>query len=186
MKKHLIWSNRNLDIKDWEDGLREHYEINGLDYDAYDESDHDNTMWELNNMYLDDERCNLDIQLHEDIIVIADLGLWHGRRIGYKIIESGNIKDCLYDNNCIYCEWYVDDEGELRFYGSHHDGTNHYFYRVFKSCTTDDERDDLMNALYHGRPNAQELTSKYTERLGDYIGDVYGWAFPNRKNVEVV
>ena len=36
------------------------------------------------------------IQLSRPIFVVGDLGLWHGRRMGYKEIECGNISDCLY------------------------------------------------------------------------------------------
>ena len=41
-------------------------------------------MYEINNRYLDDERVNLNIQLDQPILVIADLGLWNGRRPGYQ------------------------------------------------------------------------------------------------------
>ena len=49
-------------------------------------------MYEINNRYLDDERVNLNIQLDQPILVIADLGLWNGRRTGYQEISSGNIR----------------------------------------------------------------------------------------------
>ena len=52
-------------------------------------------MCETNADYLSDERVNLNIQLSQPILVIADLGLWNGRRMGYKEIPSGNIRDCL-------------------------------------------------------------------------------------------
>lgn len=52
-------------------------------------------MYEINGDYLNDERSNLNIQLSRPILVIGDLELWHGRRMGYKEIESGNISDCL-------------------------------------------------------------------------------------------
>ena len=185
-KKHVIWSNLNLELAEWEDGLREHYEINNLSYDNYDEDDHYNTMCELNNMYLDDERMNLNKNLSRTIIIIADLGLWHGRRTGYKLINSGNISDCLSDGVCDYREWYVDNKGEMRFTGHHHDGTNHYYYRVAKPTATEDHIDDITNALYNGdTEKAEKLIKKYTDRLGDYIGDIYGWKFPHRAKTTI-
>ena len=48
-------------------------------------------MYEINGEYLNDERENLDIQLSQPILVIGDLGMWNGRRMGYKEIASGNI-----------------------------------------------------------------------------------------------
>ena len=55
-------------------------------------------MYEINGEYLNDERENLDIQLSQPILVIGDLGMWNGRRMGYKEIASGNIRDCLYSD----------------------------------------------------------------------------------------
>ena len=69
-------------------------------------------MYEINNDYLGDERMNLNIQLDRPILVIGDLGLWNGRRSGYKEIESGNIRDCLYADTD-YSTWYVDRLGDL-------------------------------------------------------------------------
>ena len=95
MVKHVIWSNLNLNLDDWKEWLLEdHPNIDPDDEDALYR-----LIVDTNNDYLDDERCNLDIQLSQPILVIADLGLWHGRRMGYKEIESGNIRDCLYDPN---------------------------------------------------------------------------------------
>jgi hypothetical protein len=180
-KKHMIWSNMDLNLTEWEEVLRERYEINNLSYDNYDEIDHYNTMRELNDMYLDDERVNLDVDLGRTIIIIADLGLWHGRCTGYKLVKSGNISDCLSDGVCDYREWYVDEKGEMRFTGHHHDGTNFYLYRVAKPTATDDQIDELTSALYCGdAEKAEILIKRHTDRLGDYIGDVYGWKFPYR------
>lgn len=95
MVKHVIWSNLNLNLDDWKEWLLEdHPNIDPDDEDALYR-----LMVDTNDDYLDDERCNLSIQLSQPILVVADLGLWHGRRMGYKEIESGNIRDCLYDPN---------------------------------------------------------------------------------------
>lgn len=41
----------------------------------------------------DDEISNLDMFLEGNILLIADLGLWNGRKSGYRIIDNnvGNI-----------------------------------------------------------------------------------------------
>ena len=89
MVKHVIWSNLNLNLDDWKEWLLEdHPNIDPDDEDALYR-----LMVDTNDDYLDDERCNLNIQLSQPILVIADLGLWNGRRMGYKEIESGNIRD---------------------------------------------------------------------------------------------
>ena len=88
--QHVIWSNYDLDYeRDWKGLLEE-------EYPDMTEEERELLMYEMNNSYLDDERCNLNIQLDCPIIVIADLGLWHGRASGYREIESGNVRDCLY------------------------------------------------------------------------------------------
>ncbi len=126
---HLIWSNYYIDYEDWREDLE-------ADYPDLTEDERNRKMLEINNDYLDDERDNLNIQLSQPILVIADIGLWYGRRQGYKEIESGNIRDCLY-SNYDYTTWYVDKQGDLRCDDVHHDGTNHYLYRVFKDNATD-------------------------------------------------
>ena len=123
--RHIIWSNMNLEADDWRDSYKEYLEINGLDDDPNDENKLYEYMVEANDDYLSDERRNLDIQFSQPIIAIGDLGRWNGRVTGYKMIDSGNITDCLYSDTD-YTEWYVDKYGDLRANAVHHDGTNHY------------------------------------------------------------
>lgn len=87
-QRHLIWSNYDLDYEDWRDDLEE-------DHPELTEDERMALMYEINNRYLDDERVNLNIQLDQPILVIADLGLWNGRRTGYQEISSGNIRDTV-------------------------------------------------------------------------------------------
>ena len=135
-------------------------------------------MYEINNRYLDDERVNLNIQLDQPILVIADLGLWNGRRTGYQEISSGNIRDCLYSGRDIeYATWYVDKLGDLRCDAIHHDGTNHLLYRTYKPGARDSQIDLLKEKLYYGKAVHTDIT-RITRRLGDEIGKAYGWDFP--------
>ena len=138
-------------------------------------------MYEINNRYLDDERVNLNIQLDQPILVIADLGLWNGRRTGYQEISSGNIRDCLYSGRDIeYATWYVDKLGDLRCDAIHHDGTNHLLYRTYKPGARDSQIDLLKEKLYYGKAVRTDIT-RITRRLGDEIGKVYGWDFPKHR-----
>lgn len=173
---HIVWSDINLDFEDWRNDLQEQYP---------DESEDKliSRMYEINREYLDDERVNLDIQLSQSIIVIGDLGLWNGRANGYKIIESGNIKDCLY-SDCDMNEWYVDKNGDFRCTAIHHDGRNHYLYRTFKPTVTEAQIENLKNKIYMGTATRKDIT-RITKRLGDEIGAVYGWKFPPKTRKEV-
>ena len=172
---HLIWSNYNLDLDDWREDLLEEYP------DA-NESELYQLMDERNSSYLDDERCNLNIQMAMPIIIIGDLGLWNGRRTGYKDIPSGNIRDCLYSDTD-YTTWYVDRLGDLRCDAVHHDGTNHYLYRAFKPGVSEAQMDRLREKIYDGSVTRADIT-RVTQRLGDAIGKVYGWDFPQKAHVK--
>lgn len=175
-QRHVIWSNTDLDIDDWREAYKEFLEANELENDPNDENAIYEWMYETNNEYLNDERANLNIQMPQSILVIADLGLWNGRAMAYKEIPSGNIKDCLYSNTD-YTEWYVDNRGDLCAEAIHHDGTNHYLYRVYKDSVTETQRENLKEKIYSGRATRADIT-RITKRLGDEIGNVYGWNFP--------
>ena len=177
--RHIIWSNMHLDVDDWREGYKEFLEINELDADPNDEQALYEWMVETNGDYLSDERVNLNIQLSQPIIVIGDLGLWHGRVMGYKEIPSGNIRDCLYADTD-YTEWYVDQYGDLRADATHHDGTNHYLYRVFKDGASETQMENLRDKIYHGKATRADIT-RLTRRLGDEIAAVYGFDIPKQR-----
>ena len=169
--KHIIWSDYALDYEDWRGVLES-------EYPDLSENERVALMYEMNGDYLDDERANLNIQLPQPIIVIGDLGLWYGRRMGYKEIESGNISDCLYSDTD-YSTWYVDKLGDLRCDAIHHDGTNRLLYRTYKPGVRESQIDLLKEKLYYGTATRADIT-RITRRLGDEIGKVYGWDFPQR------
>lgn len=169
--RHVIWSNIDLDLDDWRDDLK-------AEYPGLTEDEMYRLMNEINDDYLDDERINLNIQLSEPIIAIGDLGLWNGRRSGYRMIESGNIRDCLYsDRDIDYAEWYVDKYGDFRADMIHHDGTNYILYRVFKDGTTDWQKENLKEKIYNGMAARADIT-RVTRRLGDEIAKVRGFDIP--------
>ena len=177
--RRIVWSDQNLDIENWREGYKEYLEANELDLDPDDEQAIYEWMVETNGEYLSDERMNLDIQLSQPIIIIGDLGRWNGRVMGYKMIDSGNIKDCLYSDTD-FTEWYVDRYGDLRADAVHHDGTNHYLYRVFKEGVTESQIERLQDKIYLGKATRADIT-RVTKRLGDEIGRVYGWDFPKSR-----
>lgn len=165
MRKHVIWTS-DVDVDDYKEWLEEEYP------DASETE-----KWELaeeeNGMRLDDERTNLDIQLDADILVIANLGLWNGRHSGYKVLPSGNIKDCLY-SDADYNTWYLDDRGDLCCDAVHHDGTNYYTYREWKPGVSEVQKENLLEKIYYGKATRRDIT-RVTRRLGDDIARVYGW-----------
>ena len=153
--RHIIWSNQNLDVDDWREDYKEFLEANELDDDPNDEQALYEWMEETNYDYLSDERVNLNVQLSQPIIVIGNIGRWNGRVMGYKDIPSGNIRDCLYADTD-YTEWYVDKYGDLRADATHHDGTNHYLYRVFKDGVSETQMENLRDKIYHAYLDSHE------------------------------
>ena len=170
--RHIIWSDYNLNYDDWREDLEEQYP-------ELSDNERFLKMLEVNADYLSDERVNLNIQLSRPILVIADLGRWNGRFSGYKEIPSGNIRDCLYSDTD-YTTWYVDKLGDLRCDAVHHDGTNHYLYRTYKDGVSDEQIENLKGKIYNGIADREDIT-RITSRLGDEIGKVYGWDFPQRQ-----
>lgn len=164
MKKHIIWSNMNLgDPEEWD------FE----DKDEMTEEEIQERIYELNSSYLDDERINLK-KIINPILIIADLGLWNGRRQGYKIIESGNISDILWDifyADADYAEWYSDGK-DIRGTIIHHDGTNNYLYREIKDR---DKVGTLLDKIYAGEDIDRRTLSRYTKSIHPYVQEVYGW-----------
>ena len=173
--RHVIWSN-DLDYDDWKDDLEEQYP-------ELSENERIALMYEINGDYLDDERSNLDIQLSRPILVVGDLGLWNGRRMGYKEIQSGNIRDCLYSDTD-YVTWFVDRNGDFRCDAIHHDGTNHYLYRVYKDGVSETQIDNLKEKIYYGKATRADIV-RVTRRLGDDIAKVYGFPIPHQRQVAV-
>ena len=175
--RHIIWSNYDLDYEDWRDDLE-------AEYPELTEDQRIALMYEINGDYLDDERVNLNIQLSQPILVIGDLGLWYGRRSGYKEIESGNIRDCLYADTD-YSTWYVDKLGDLRCDAIHHDGTDHYLYRAYKDGVRESQIELLKDKLYRGIATRADVT-RITRRLGDDIARVYGFSIPRARQAPMV
>lgn len=164
--EHTIWSNANLNFSEWRKSLLEELP-DASDYEL------ERLMYELNDEYLEDEKMNLDVQLDRPILMIADLGLWNGRKSGYKEIQSGNIRDCFVSVGD-YVTWYVNDNGDFCCDDTHHDGTNHYRYRTYKKNASERQIEGLKAKLYDGTATEADI-NKVTVGLGKKIAAVYGW-----------
>ena len=171
-ERRIIWGNYDLDCENWRDDLE-------AEYPNMSEEERIALMYEINSNYLDDERTNLSVQLPQPILMIADIGRWDGRYSGYGEIKSGKISDCLY-SELDYATWYVDKLGDLRCDAIHHDGTNHYLYRVYKPGVRESQIDLLKEKLYEGKATRADIT-RITRRLGDEIAKVYGFSIPKQR-----
>ena len=82
--KHVIYSDESSQYDEFEKAWRE-----DTGPANYPDGDVPEYTWEMFgddlNDWLADERMNLNWQIEGEIVAIASLGLWHGRRLGYKI-----------------------------------------------------------------------------------------------------
>lgn len=169
MKKRIIWSNMNINPDDWKEIYKEIAEENGWDEDTDDENNLWNYIYEELDHYIDDERMNLDVTTDGRILVVADLGLWYGRRQGYRILDR-NVKNIL-SADVDYVEWYSDG-CNIKATAAHHDGTNYYEYRVIRE---DRNIQNLLDAIDNGEEITRKKLNYYTRSLEPYVRRVYGW-----------
>ena len=158
--KHTIWSNV-INVEDWKDDIKEQYP-------DIDENEIYEVAYRENEVYFDDEKANLDKELGNNIVIVADLGLWNGRRAAHKFV--GTNLNSVFSGTCgDYVTWYVED-GEIKCEDSHHDGTNYYVYRLLKPNISQFEFEEFA---YEN--TMKEAVDKYTEPLGRYVAEIYGW-----------
>lgn len=175
-KKHIIWTN---DIAESDlEYARENLVENGIE-DINDEMSY-NTCRENIDLYYEDEKINLNKPLHGRVLCIADLGLWNGRRSGYRIMGA-NLNEVLKAFQGDYCEVYFDGRN-ICATDTHHDGTNHYTFREIRE---DKNIDNLLGKLYNGTATSRDIAT-YTKSLAPYACEIYGWKYayarkPNRK-----
>lgn len=126
------------------------------------EDDLDNLQWELKRK-----------QAAGQIIAIVDMGLWNGRKNGYKLLER-NVEDIIdliadYDNY----EIYRDTDGNVKMTLSHHDGTHYVLFREFKPHITDSQMNDFISTLLRGELN-NYIIGRYTKSINEYVQGITG------------
>ena len=172
-KKHTtIWKSYGMyDLKELEElehDTRENLKEN--DFEDWETVDVTDTMYEDIDMWLEDEQSNLYRKLDGRILCIASMGLWNGRRTGYKILGN-NLNEVLTcgigcDEKEIYCDAY-----NVYATGYHHDGRNHVEFREIRE---DRNIDNLLNKLYNNEEVTRREINYYTKSLRPYVKQVYG------------
>lgn len=163
--KQIIWTSEMF----YDEEARKEHEEFKRDYfgkDDYEVTDEE--WWDVVNDSLGDEQMNLNKPVDGVIIAFADLGLWQGRRQGYKILGStiNDIFSVSEEDN----EWYGDGfniRGCLR----HHDGTHYVLYRVAKDI---EDAERIANLIYNLQID-EEGFRKRTRSLYPYVANIYGW-----------
>lgn len=169
MKEHIIWDGTFYEFETLAKECRDDYE------DIYPGKP--DAWWyefaqETYYSYLDDERENLDIPTDGQIIIIADLGLWNGRKTGIKLLNTCNVNAVLggsYVNGDIK---YYADRYNVRADDYHHDGTNHYLFREVRK---DRNINNLIDRVMDGEVITSSIINYYTKSIVSYVNKVYGW-----------
>ena len=126
--------------------------------------------------YLDSEyqriKGLLDKELPEKVVVIADIGLWDGRRNAYKEYDN-NLSSCLnFFGDCYLAEFFLKDE-DVMSKQSHHDGTHYAVYRVYKKGRADEGHNAIHARIMKGEYPEEEI-EKYTKPLGKKVRKALG------------
>lgn len=166
--EHIIFETF-YDIDDWKDDFNDWCEINELDKDKEDIYDY---IHEGIDIWRDDEILNLNIPIEGDVLAIADLGFWDGRKSGYQIVNKQNVNGIFnigrnYDDVKFYCDQY-NVKAELY----HHDGVH---YVEFREIRNNKNIQRLLDKLYNGENVSRETIRKYTKSLRPKVAKVYGW-----------
>lgn len=121
--------------------------------------------------WYDDESDNLYKQLEGRILAIADMGLWYGRRTGYKILGN-NLNEVLTSTiGCDEKEVYFDGYN-IKAEGYHHDGHNFVEYREIREGKNINK---LLNKIYDNEPISRSKLNYYAKPLGKYVKQIFGW-----------
>lgn len=136
-------------------------ELSAEDMDYYD------------NDYFNDELINLKVSTEEQIIAIADIGLWNGRKQGYRVCNR-LLSECLTVGNKDYNHLYYDGFN-VRKTTKHHDGTNYILFREFKPGLSNASKENFINKVYSGETIDNATLNRYTRSLRRYVKEVYGW-----------
>ena len=149
MKHTTIWKSYGMyssrELEDYEKQARLNLLNNEFTEEEITEERVSQDIYDDIDMSFEDEQCNLSRVIDGRIIAIADMGLWYGRRSGYKILGN-NLNEVLTcgigcDEKEIYCDSY-----NVLARGYHHDGYNTVEFRELKENTN---YDVLLEKLYN-------------------------------------
>lgn len=137
-------------------------------YDDEDISDEDvwNRIYDEIDWSFESGLKNLDVETDGDIIAIASMGLWNGRRTGYKILSKRNLNKIMSCGNEDYNHLYYNGFNVYKK-AIHHDGTNLIMFREVKP--------DVNIEVLCNEEISNATLNRYTRSLRRYVKQIYGW-----------
>ena len=111
------------------------------------------------------QRDEMSVSLGAPIVTYSEY-TWGGMKVsGFDVIKSGNLADCFcVPEDCDSVRWFVDADGDLRSEETSGELTARRVYRLAVGAA--------------GGP--AELSTVATVRLGDALGAIYGFDFPEK------
>lgn len=167
--KHTLYDNYDVISDENMQAERENFIENGWT-DITDDMLYQ-ACYDTSSLWWENGKLELDSIDEGEVIAIANLGLWDGRRTGYK--ELNCLSDIMY-TNCDYMSVYVDGNGDLWKEESHHDGSNSILYRYWKDNISDTQKENFKEKLYNGTYTIKDI-SRYTRKAGLSVARLYGW-----------
>jgi hypothetical protein len=169
-KEHIIYSTE-FDEDDCRQDYKEFCEENGIQFTEDGLLDYAN---ENNRDWLNNEKMNLNKPMTTKFLVIASLGLWDGRRSGYRVMNIKNLNDIfnVYASNSETT--FSFNRYDVHVTCSHHDGTNYYTIREIKEGR-EKAVENLCKKLYENEKVTQQEISYCTKSIRKYMKEIYGW-----------
>lgn len=131
-----------------------------FDFDDIEEEDLDCCYDELHDLFQSYDKGE------GNYIIIANLGLWNGRKLGY--LEIKRLTQLI--DEVQFTALYI-QKGILMMQNAHHDGTNYYYLRQWKSNVTNKEifKSKLMQLGARGLlpkdAEVKKLLNAYTKNV---------------------
>ena len=174
-KKHsTLWKSYGMynleELEQYEKDAREILIENGIEEEDITDNDITEEIWQDIDFSYDAEIMSLDKQLSGRVIAIADLGLWHGRVQGYRVLGDNLNEVISFNLSCdereVYCDAY-----NVRATGYHHDGSNSVLFRELRE---DRDVDKFLDKIYMGEEISTGTLNYYTKSLRPYVQKIYG------------
>ncbi len=179
-KRYLVWNEKGyLDESEEKEWTEDYEATHDLEADA-EVSPDDLAEWfyEVNAADFQQLREEMS-QFHTNTLVcIADLGLWNGKRHGYRIL--GHDLSTIFD--CIVGDYFTveSDGNNLLITDSHHDGTNHYTIREMRHGR---DTDTFCSKVYNGHDTPGVL-NYYTTSVAGYLQELWFGPIKRKQTVK--
>ena len=171
--KYTIWKSYGMhsieEIKDYEETAMQCFLNNEFTEEEITQEAITDRIYEDLEDTFEDECYNLNKKLEGNILAIANMGLWNGRKTGYKVL-SNNLQEILTSSiGCNEKEIYFDGFN-IKAKGHHHDGTNYIEFRMIRPNRNINK---LLDKIYMNQPITRNEINYYTKSLRKEIKAIY-------------